>query len=163
MLAKFDPLMADYLNRARTTSKRHYLSGRIQNELTECLASSVTESITNAVMENKYYAIMADCTSDLSHVEQMTIILRYVALCSNENKYEIEERFLSFSKCMDSTGEGIINAIIAELKKVNLDLQNIRRQGYDNGTNMAAKFKGEPRKSHKVSINEFVKDSCSSC
>lgn len=134
MIAKFDPLMAEHLNRATTTSKRHYLSHRIQNELIECLATSVQKSITNAVEENKYYAIMVDCTSDLSHIEQMTIILRYDTLCSNETKYKIEERFLSFSECKDSTGEGITNAIIAELTKFNLDLQNIRGQGYDNGS-----------------------------
>lgn len=103
MLAKFDPVISDHLNRATTTSKRHThcMSNRIQNELIECLATSVIEVITNAVIESKYYAIIVDCTSDLSHVEQMTIILRYVAVCPNENKFKIEERFLSYSPCMD--------------------------------------------------------------
>lgn len=142
MLAKFDPVMTEHLNRATTTSKRHYLSNRIQNELIDSLATCVKEFISNAVVESKYYAVIVDCTSDLSHVEQMSIILRYVALCPNENKYKIEERFLSFSPCMDSTGEGIANAIAAELEKVNLDLQDIRGQGYDNGPNMAGVIKG---------------------
>ncbi|XP_055301630.1 zinc finger MYM-type protein 1-like [Sitodiplosis mosellana] len=60
MLAKFDPVMADHLNRATTTNKRNYLSNRIQNELIECLATSVTEIIIKAVTESKYYSIMVD-------------------------------------------------------------------------------------------------------
>lgn len=104
---------------------------------------------------------MVDCTSDLSRVEQMTIILRYVALCSNENKYKIEERFLSFSTCTNSTGEGITHAIIAELKKFNLDLQNIRGQGYDNGANMAAKIKGVQNRIHELNPRAiFVPCAC---
>lgn len=99
MLAKFDAVLSDHLNRATMTSKRHYLSNRIQNELIECLSPSVINLISNAVVESKYYAIIVDCTSDLSYVEQMSIILRYVALCTTENKYKIEERFLSFSPC----------------------------------------------------------------
>lgn len=142
MLAKFDPVMADHVNRATTTTKRQYLSYRIQNELIECLASNVKESIINAVLESKYYAIMVDCTSDLSRVEQMSIILCYITLCSNENKYKIEERFLSFSPCKDSTGEGITNTITMELDKVKLDVQNIRGQGYDTGADMAGKTEG---------------------
>lgn len=72
----------------------------------------------------------------------MTTILRYVALCPNENKYKIAERFLLFSPCIDSSGEGITNAIIDELKRFNLDAQNIRGQGYDYGANMAGVIKG---------------------
>ncbi|XP_055308375.1 uncharacterized protein LOC129572432 [Sitodiplosis mosellana] len=64
MLAKFDPIMADHVNRATTTSKRHYLSNRIQNELIECMASSVLDSIISAVKESKYYAIMVDFHSN---------------------------------------------------------------------------------------------------
>lgn len=97
MIAKFDPVMEDHLKRATTTSHRQYLSNRIQNELIECLAKCLTEFITNAVLESKYYTILVDCTSDLSHVEQMPTVLRYVGLCPDENKYKIEERFLSFS------------------------------------------------------------------
>lgn len=147
MLAKFDPVMTDHLNRAvtaPTTSKRNYtyFSNHIQNELIDCLAKCVVESICSAVVESKYFGIIVDCTSDLSHVEQMSIILRHVAFCPDENKFKIEERFLSFSECSDSTGEGITNAIIAELKKANLDVQNIRGQGYDNGANMVGVTKG---------------------
>ncbi|XP_055307311.1 uncharacterized protein LOC129571529 [Sitodiplosis mosellana] len=142
MLAKFDPIMADHVNRATTTSKRHYLSNRIQNELIECMASSVLDSIISAVKESKYYAIMVDCTSDLSHVEQMSTIVRYVTLCPNENKYKIEERFVSFVESKDGTGEGIGNSITSELERVDLDVQDMLSQGYDNGANMAARFKG---------------------
>lgn len=97
------------------------------------------ELIINAIVESKYYAIMVDCTSDLSHAEQVSIIVRYVALCPNEKKYKIEERFLSF--VTDLTGEGIKNTIVADQEKV-LDLNDMRGQGYDNGPNVAGMIKG---------------------
>lgn len=160
MLAKFDPVMADHLNRATTstTSQRNYtyLSNHIQNELIECLAKCVIEHIINAVVKSRYYTIIVDCTSDLSHVEQMSIILRYVAFYENEDRYKVEERFLSFSECSVSTGEGISNTIIAELEKVNLDMQNIWGQGYDNGANMVGETKGVQRR-----ILEFSGSLCS--
>lgn len=161
MLAKFDPVMADHLNRATTTNKRNYLSNRIQNELIECLATSVTEHIINAVTQSKYYAIMVDCTSDLSHIEQMTIILRYVTLCSIENKYIIEERFLTFVPCTSATGEGITKTVIGELKKVKLDLQDCRGQGYDNEANMAGHISGvQTRILEMISRAKFVPCAC---
>lgn len=142
MLAKFDPVMKDHLHRATTTKKRHYLSKTIQNELIECLATSVTDYISDAVEKSIYFSIMVDCTSDLAHVEQTSIILRYVSLCPIQNKFKIDERFLSFSAIHDTTGLGITNTIIAQLNKFKLNVQNLRGQGYDNGANMVGIVKG---------------------
>lgn len=142
MLAKFDPVMKDHLHRATTTKKRHYLSKTIQNELIECLATSVTDYISDAVEKSIYFSIMVDCTSDLAHVEQTSIILRYVSLCPIQNKFKIDERFLSLSAIHDTTGLGITDTIIGQLEKFKLNVQNLRGQGYDNGANMVGIVKG---------------------
>lgn len=140
MIAKFDPVMEDHLKRAMSTSQPHYLSNRIQNDLIETLGCAISDVIVKSVKQNEYYSIIVDCTSDLSHVEQMSIILRYVMLDAEKNEYKIEERFLLYSACTDQSGEGIKIAICDVLKKFDLDLQNMRGQGYDNGTNMTGLF-----------------------
>ena len=43
---------------------------------------------------------------------------------------------------IDSTGAGFYNTIINKLTTWNLDIQNIRGQGYDNGANMRSKKNG---------------------
>lgn len=47
----------------------------------------------NEVKESKYYCILFDETTDVSHVSQMCLILRYI------NKGVIQENFISFIDC----------------------------------------------------------------
>jgi len=55
----------------------------------------VREKILASANAVKYFALILDCTPDVSHVEQMTIIIRFVDMI-NANKCEIKEHFLGF-------------------------------------------------------------------
>ncbi|CAH1099492.1 unnamed protein product [Psylliodes chrysocephalus] len=57
-------------------------------------------------------------------------------------RVEVKESFIAFNPILDSTGEGIYTFVTEILKKLNLDIKNIRGQGYDNGANMKGKHVG---------------------
>lgn len=139
-IAKFDPVMSEHLRRfTNHESNQHFLSHRIQNELLGMISSAVTEQIISMIHDSIYFGIIVDCTPDLSHKEQMSIIIRFVHHAADNRRFRICEKFLAFSEVSDKTGKGISKAILDQLSKYNLEIRNIRGQGYDNGSNMKGK------------------------
>lgn len=117
----------------------HYLGKSIQNEFTNMLASFVPNTIYKKISTEKYYSIILDCTQDLSHKEQVSIVLSCVDIHSENNK--IEEHFIKFLEIHSSTGENISLTILSELDKIGLNVEDCRGQGYDTGANMKSKYK----------------------
>lgn len=80
----------------------------------------------------------------------MTIIVRFVDISKppdNETeKMTIREHFLGFIPLQESTGAFIAETLIEQLQKMGLPLENLRGQGYDNGSNMKGKQNGAQRK-----------------
>ena len=75
-------------------------------------------------------------TPDVSHTEQITFILRYVHR-TQDNVREIRECFLKYEDCAKKKGQDIAQLVCKVLEENDIDLQNTRGQGYDNGANMA--------------------------
>jgi hypothetical protein len=145
MLAEFDPIIQEHVHRiTNEETQLHYLDNKIQNELIHLLDSVIKSEIIKKIKKAKYFYIILDCTPDASHQEQISLIIRYVDLSSSH--VIIEESFLGFLDVNDTTGQGIFDVLQNELKDLDLDIGNVRGQGYDNGANMQGCKRGVQKK-----------------
>jgi len=83
----------------------------------------------------------------------MSLIIRYVDTSSDS--ICIEESFLGFLDINDTTGQGLFDVLQNELKNLDLDIDNVRGQGYDNGSNMKGKNIGVQKKVLEINPRAF--------
>lgn len=134
-LAKFDTITSEHLKKASLPNKSvHYLSKDIQNNIISLLGQRVRNVILEKIRAAKYYSIILDCTPDISKIEQMSLIIRIVT--KDGGLYNCQEYFIDFLNVQSSTGENLTKVLLTELENLNLEVGNIRGQGYDNGSNM---------------------------
>lgn len=97
-----------------------------------------TRNVIAAEIQNaKYFTVIVDLTPDLSHVDQLTFVFRFV---SAEGK--VVERFLGFEPIHSHTGISLAECVIKMVRDLGLDLSNCRGQSYDNASNMSGKYSG---------------------
>ncbi|KAL5141811.1 Zinc finger MYM-type protein 1 [Glycine soja] len=114
LLAEFNPVMQEH------------------NELIELLTSQIKNIILKKLKMQNIFLIL-DCTLDVSHREQMTLILRYVDTFSCPVK--IEKYFLEFLQVNDTTGK--------------------RGQGYDNESNTKGKNQGVQKRLLDINLRAY--------
>jgi hypothetical protein len=141
MIVEFDPIMQEHVRRIEYGEiHNHYLGHNIQNELIHLLATLVKNSIIEKAREAKYFSIILDCTPDASHQEQMSLILRCVNI--SKNPIKVKEHFVEFITVDDTTGESLFNDMIELTKKLDINIDDIRGQRYDNRSNIKGKERG---------------------
>nr|XP_047127581.1 uncharacterized protein LOC124808493 [Hydra vulgaris] len=110
--------------------------------------SKIRNKIIERIKKGKYFATILGCTPDISHKEQIQIqivsfSLRYVLdgtlPGSSANLYE---QFIKFIHIEISTGENLFSVLKQEIQSLGLKINDIRWQGYDNGSNIKGKFSG---------------------
>lgn len=91
LLAKFGPVMKQHSVESGQFSHSSYLGNIIQNELIASISGKMLDTMVTEIKQSKYYSIILDCTPDVSHQEQMSVIIRTVKM---DKAPEIKEHFM---------------------------------------------------------------------
>ena len=112
-----------------------YISPKIQKVIVATCGDIIVEDITNRITQRSFFSVLADETSDVAGMEQLSLCIRYVDNFEKE-VYRVREDFIGFPPIKDKKCPGIKAAIIKGLHQAHLDLVNLRRQGYDGANAM---------------------------
>lgn len=100
------------------------------------MAISVKRVIKKEIQESKIFSILLDETTDVSHTEQVSFVVRYV------HNMKIKERFIQVCNVHSTSGDALENLVMTLLEENDLKIENIRGQGYDGAANMSGHYKG---------------------
>ena len=116
------------------------------------MPKKVKNSIVADVKEVGYFTFSVDFTSDISHTDQLTLIIKYVSSVNGLPS----EKFLTFLLLKDHSGDGMADLVhIFLTTEFQLDFNKCRGQSYDNSANMARRYNGTQRKI--LEKNKFAK------
>ncbi|XP_047127583.1 uncharacterized protein LOC101241302 [Hydra vulgaris] len=141
LIAQFDPFLSSHIDNHGGKGKGSvsYLSSTICDELIDVMGKQVMKTILSEIRGAKFYSISVDFTPDISHVDRLSCVFRYVL-----NNGPIE-RFVQFLSMKGHGAEDL------------LDIKYCRGQSYDNASNMAGKYSGlQARIREKNPLAEYV-------
>jgi hypothetical protein len=127
--------MAQHINPKANKGQGHtsYLSNMVCEEFIYLMAKRVLQNILDELKASKYFSVSVDSTPDISHVDQLTCILRYV-LSSGP-----VERFVAFLDMQGHTGKVLAESLLGFLTRHEVNIADCRGQSYDNASNMSGK------------------------
>ncbi|XP_042467557.1 zinc finger MYM-type protein 1-like [Zingiber officinale] len=113
-----------------------YTSPEVQKEILHIIGNRVRNKIRAEIGDSKF-CILVDEAKDISNKEQMAIILRFV-----DAHGFLRDRFFQIVHVHDTTAATLKKEICDVLTRYNLEIHNIRGQGYDGASNMCGAFNG---------------------
>lgn len=117
------------------SSNASYLSPTVQNGIVDICSTLIRENLVAKINKAGCFSVLADEITDVAGIEQLTICARHLDKGSNQ----VDEVFLDFVPVDDQSGWNIAWEIVKFLVNVGIDMENLRRQGYDGASAMAEK------------------------
>ena len=87
-----------------------YSSKTIQNQLIEVIGDQVCSRIIDSVQASRYFSILYDEVTDVSGMEQLSLVLRFVYQSNS-----IREEFVNFVQVERITGEVLASSILNKI------------------------------------------------
>ena len=122
LIGQFDPFISNHIKQFGNKGKGRasYLSSTICEEFIKLIGDKLLSVIIAEIQEAKYFSLFVYSTPDLCHVDQLSIIVRYVSMETNE----VVERFLCFLPIERHTGEYLPTNVVKFLQEHNIDIGN---------------------------------------
>jgi len=151
LLAQFDPFLENHLKEYGNAGRGipSYISSTIVEELIQLMADKVRATILSELKEAKYFSVSVDSTPDLSHVDQLTVIVRYLL------RGQAVERFLTFLQLGSHKGDNLASNLLLYFQSETIDFMDCRGQSYDNASNMSGRYNGMQAKLRAVNPLAF--------
>lgn len=96
----------------------------------------VRRAIQAEIKGSEIFPILIDETTDVSHTEQVSFVVRYV------HNMQIKELFIQVCNVHSTSGDALKHLVMDLLKENDLKIHNIQGQGYDGAANMSGHYKG---------------------
>ena len=136
LLARWTPFIDYWLTSSHSRPYQvTYMSAMSQNEFIGLLGDEVGKILISEVISSGAYAVMADKTPDVSHADQISLVIRYV----NDN-LEIKERLMKISQIKGKTGDEFAQKVISMLKDLQIPLSQVLFQCYDTTASMSGAY-----------------------
>ena len=107
--------LEDHLTRGKKNAQ--YIAKTAQNEIISCIGDNILNKITTDIKAAKFFAVIADETSDVSRSEQLYLCIRYFFDC------RIREEFVGFCDICEFSSEPLANTIIEKLQDLGLNME----------------------------------------
>ena len=117
--------------------KTNFLSHECQDELFEVMATMIQRDLAQEVKESVWFSVIADGTTDVSGTEQFCVCLRHV-----DKEMSVKEVFCGLYAAPDSSGGTLFKVIVDVLRRLAIDISNLRGMCFDGASNMSGAIKG---------------------
>ena len=101
------------------------------------MGDELKQAIATKLQQAKYFSTIVDSTPDMSHVDQLTFVFRFVS-----EKGGVVERFIAFEPIHSHTGSSLAECVQKMVSDLGLDLSDCYGQAYNNASNMSGKYNG---------------------
>ncbi|VVC35283.1 Domain of unknown function DUF4371, partial [Cinara cedri] len=109
LLAKYDPILATLLEKPKGSVKN--LNHKIQDQIISLTEIEIKKYILADVTAASFFSLIHDTTQDISKLDQVSTIYRYVYIEKNELgipiRIEIREDFIGFTEAEEGTGRAM--------------------------------------------------------
>jgi hypothetical protein len=125
LIAQFDHFLSTHIKEHGNKGSGHvnYLSSTICEEIIEIMGDEVLNEIVRRREKAKYFAVSVDSSPDEGHIDQLTVIVRYMVGSNSV------ERFLTFIPNCGHSGDDIAKAMVAFLThRIKITMRDCRGQ-----------------------------------